>query len=178
MLLKLCHGFYIFLEKFLRWAVHPGLRASLLKLLGAEIGRGVRIHEVQMFNLKHGFGNLHVGDGAYIGIGCKLDLEGPLTIGARTSVSAGVTILTHEDAGTRQNSRLARLFPLRVKPTAIGSDCWVGANATVLCGVVIEDCVVIGAGSVVTRNIQGKVVAAGVPASPRRTIDVQGMATL
>lgn len=172
MLRKLRHGFCIFLEKVLRWVIHPGLRASLLRLLGANIGTGVRIHEVQIFNMSRGFGNLHIGDGTYIGIGCKLDLEGSLTIGARTSVSAGVTILTHENAGDRQNSRLARLFPPRTEPTVIGNDCWIGANATVLCGVAIEDCAVIGAGSVVTRDVPGKVMAAGVPASPRRTLDV------
>lgn len=169
---KLRHGFFIALEKLLHWAIHPGLRASLLKLFGADIGTGVRVHEIQLFNMSQGFRNLHIGDGAYVGIGCKFDLEGPLTIGARSSISAGVTVLTHEDAGSRQGSRLSSLFPLRVAPTVIGDDCWIGANATVLCGVAIEDCVVIGAGSVVTRDIPTKVVAAGAPALPRRTLAV------
>lgn len=166
------HGLFAALEKLLRWAIHPGLRAALLRLLGADIGTGVRVHEVQFFNLSRGFRNLHIGDGGYIGIGCKLDLEGPLSIGARTSISAGVTILTHEDAGTRQGSRLSGLFPLRVEPTVIGNDCWIGANAILLCGIAVEDCVVIGAGSVVTRDIKTRAMAAGVPASPRHTLAV------
>ena len=169
---KMRHGFFILLERLLRWAVHPGLRASLLKLFGADIGSGVRIHEIQLFNLGLGFRNLHIGGGVYVGIGCKLDLEGPLMIGARTSISNGVTILTHDDAGTRQYSRLSYLFPSRVERTVIGSDCWIGANATVLCGVVVGDCVVIGAGSVVTHDIQGNTMPCGVPASPRHTLTV------
>ncbi len=170
MLRKFRHGLFVLLEKLLRWSIHPGLRASLLKLFGADIGSNVRIHEIQLFNLSQGFRNLHVGDGVYIGIGCKFDLEGTLVIGARTSISTGVTILTHEDPGTRQASRLSGQFPHQVAPATLGSDCWVGANSTILCGVTIGDCVVIGAGSVVTRNVQSKVVAAGVPASQRRTL--------
>ena len=170
MLRKFRHGLFILLEKLLRWSIHPGLRASLLKLFGADIGSNVRIHEIQLFNLSQGLRNLHVGDGVYIGIGCKFDLEGAVVIGKRTSISTGVTILTHEDAGTRQGSRLSGLFPLRVEPTTVGSDCWVGANSTILCGVTIDDCVVIGAGSVVTNDFQSKVVVAGVPASQRHAL--------
>lgn len=167
---KFRHALFVLLEKLLRWSVHPGLRAFLLKLFGADIGSNVRIHEIQLFNLSHGLRNLHVGDGVYIGIGCKFDLEGALVIGARTSISTGVTILTHEDSGTQQGSRLSDIYPLRVAPTSIGSDCWVGANTTILCGVTIDDCAVIGAGSVVTGNVQSMVVVAGVPASKRHTL--------
>lgn len=50
------------------------------------------------------------------------------------------------------------------EPVRIGSDCWLGAMVAVLKGVTIGDGAVIGAGSVVTRDIPGYTIAAGVPA--------------
>lgn len=52
----------------------------------------------------------------------------------------------------------------------IGSDCWFGANVTVCPGVTIGDGCVIGAGSVVTRDIPAGSFAAGVPARVIRPI--------
>jgi acetyltransferase-like isoleucine patch superfamily enzyme len=46
----------------------------------------------------------------------------------------------------------------------IGNDCWVGANVTITSGITIGDHSVIGANSVVTRNIPSYVIAAGTPA--------------
>lgn len=172
MVRKLRHGTFILLDKLLRWVIHPGLRARLLRIFGADIGHGVRIHEVQLFNLSQGFRNLHIGDGAFVGPGCKFDLDGPLVIGARSSISVGVTILTHEDAGTFQRSKLIGQFAPKTTATHIGDDCWIGANAVVLCGIHIENCAVIGAGSVVTRDVSERSVAYGMPAVKRRTLDI------
>jgi acetyltransferase-like isoleucine patch superfamily enzyme len=49
-------------------------------------------------------------------------------------------------------------------PTFIGDRVWLGANVTVLKGVSIGDDAIIGAGSVVTKNIPEKAIAVGVPA--------------
>ena len=50
------------------------------------------------------------------------------------------------------------------KPVAIGNDCWFGANVVVCPGVTIGENSVVGAGSVVTRDIPANVVAVGNPA--------------
>ena len=63
--------------------------------------------------------------------------------------------------------------PARVcyaKPVKIGNDCWFGANVTVCPGVTIGDNCVIGAGSVVTRDIPANSFAAGVPCKVIRPI--------
>lgn len=172
MLSKLHHGLFIAVEKLLRWSVHPHLRARLFKLFGADIGRNVRIHEAQFFNLKNGFRNLHVADDVYIGPRCLLDLEGSLTVGARSTLSPGVTILTHQDPGSHHGIRILELFPARVAATTIGQDCWLGANVTVLAGVTLNNSVVIGAGSVVTRDVPAQTLAAGVPARPMRSLRI------
>lgn len=56
------------------------------------------------------------------------------------------------------------------KPVHIGNDCWFGASVTVCPGVTIGDGCVIGAGSVVTRNIPPHSFAAGVPCRVIRTL--------
>lgn len=56
------------------------------------------------------------------------------------------------------------------KPVKIGNNCWFGANVTVCPGVTIGNDVVIGAGSVVTKDIPDNVFAAGVPCKVIREI--------
>jgi maltose O-acetyltransferase len=55
------------------------------------------------------------------------------------------------------------------KPIVIGDNRWLGAGATVICGVTLGDNVVVGAGAVVTRSFGDNVVLAGVPARVIRT---------
>lgn len=55
-------------------------------------------------------------------------------------------------------------------PVHIGKNCWLGAGVIVLPGVTIGDNTVIGAGSVVTKNIPSKVVAVGNPCKVLREI--------
>ena len=49
---SLAHGAWLLVEKWLRWCINPRLRARVLALLGARIGRNVRIYEVQIFSLE------------------------------------------------------------------------------------------------------------------------------
>ena len=55
-------------------------------------------------------------------------------------------------------------------PVKIGNDVWVGGNSVILPGVTIGDGTVIGAGSVVTKDIPGGVIAAGNPCRVIRKI--------
>ena len=57
------------------------------------------------------------------------------------------------------------------KPVHIGNDCWFGANVVVCPGVTIGDACVIGAGSVVTKDIPSNSFAAGNPCRVIRTLD-------
>ena len=59
------------------------------------------------------------------------------------------------------------------KPVKIGNDCWFGANVVVCPGVTIGDNCVIGAGSVVTRDIPSNSFAAGVPCHVIREITAE-----
>lgn len=59
------------------------------------------------------------------------------------------------------------------KPIHVGNNVWIGANVVVLPGVTIGDNAVIGAGSVVTRDIPAGYVAYGNPCKPHRKIEDQ-----
>lgn len=56
-------------------------------------------------------------------------------------------------------------------PVHIGKNCWIGANAVILPGITIGDNVVVGAGSVVTKNLPDNVVAVGNPCRILREIN-------
>jgi acetyltransferase-like isoleucine patch superfamily enzyme len=165
------HGCWLIMEKLLRWCIHPRLRARVLALFGARIGHNVRIYEGQFFNLEKGFAALSVADDVHIGPGCRLDLRGPLVIGARSTLSPGVTIITHSDPGLSHNSAICKLYPPRADGVTIGSDCWIGTNVTILAGSALNDRVVVGAGSVVRDSIPSDSMAAGTPATVRKHLD-------
>ena len=81
-----------------------------------------------------------------------------IEIGDDVTMSIRVTLMAH-DAGTKKTTGYTRLGQIK-----IGNHVFLGANATVLPGVTIGDGAVIGAGSVVTRDVPAGTVAAGVPA--------------
>ena len=112
--------------------------------------------------------------GMKVGKGCDFVSPGPnfgsepylIEIGNNTTVSFDVAFVTH-DAGTRVLRNLATNE--KEKQTVIygkivvGNNCFIGCRSTILPGVKIGDNVIIGAGSVVNRDIPSNSVAAGVP---------------
>lgn len=88
-----------------------------------------------------------------------------IEIGDDVTMSIRVTVLTH-DASTKRTTGYTKLGAVK-----IGNRVFVGANATILPGVTIGDDAVIGAGSVVTRDVASGMVVAGVPARTICTID-------
>ena len=102
--------------------------------------------------------------------------DAPVVIGDDCCFGPGATIVTPLHPLLPDERRLLKLpdgSEKRVcyaKPVKIGSNCWFGANVTVCPGVTIGDNCVIGAGSVVTRDIQPDSLAAGVPCRVLRAI--------
>lgn len=167
---KLRHAIFIFLEKCLRWCIQPRLRASLLELFGAKIGRNVRVSECQFINLRRGFSNLALADDAYIGPGCLIDLENKVILGRGVTLSPRVTILTHSDPGSFHGSPLVTEFPVMSAPVRIGAYCWIGAGSTVLSGVEIGERTVVGAMALVKDDLPGAGLYGGIPARKIRPI--------
>lgn len=103
--------------------------------------------------------NIHLGTRVFFNFNCiVLDVCG-VRIGDYTLFGPGVQILTplHPlDADLRRQQEYG-------KPIEIGADVWVGGGALILAGVRIGSRTIIGAGSVVTRDIPDGVLAAGNP---------------
>ena len=130
----------------------------------------VRVNEVFFGNLIGGFQKLKLDDGVYIGPNCFFDLTGPIEIGARTAVSPSCSFLTHADPGSMCGNILAKHFPRKIESIHIGSDCWIGAGAILLCGVSIGNGSVVGAGAVVTKDVPDGVLVVGNPARILKSI--------
>ena len=81
-----------------------------------------------------------------------------ITIGDDVTMSIRVTVMAH-DASTKKN-----LGYTKIGQVHIGNHVFIGANTTILPGVTIGDYAVIGAGSIVTHDVQARTVVAGVPA--------------
>lgn len=96
-----------------------------------------------------------------------------VSIGDRVTITHGVKMVTH-DASTRlfraRHPGMNRRFGNKFGPICIGSDVFVGVNSIILPGVTIGDNVVIGAGSVVNKDVRSGVVVAGVPAKELCTL--------
>jgi maltose O-acetyltransferase len=106
---------------------------------------------------------ISIGNDTILGFNCFLDGAGNLEIGDNCLLAQNVSIFTANHRFNRTD------IPIKnqgydKRPVVIGSDVWIGANVIILPGVKIGNGCVIGAGSVVTKNIPNLSVAAGVPA--------------
>jgi len=108
-----------------------------------------------------------VGDYFFANRNCQIQDGGGVTFGDHVFIGPNCTFTTAEHAldAQQRNAGMEVAMPIRV-----GSSVWFGAGCTVLAGVTIGDNAVIGAGSVVTRDIPGNVIAAGVPCRVLRPI--------
>jgi len=104
-----------------------------------------------------------MGDNVSLSKGVKINSLESITIGNDVVIASGAGI-TDNDHGFADMHTPIRLQPSVSSPVAIEDDVWIGFNAAILKGVRIGGGSVIGAGSVVTRNIPPYSVAAGVPA--------------
>jgi len=112
-----------------------------------------------------GRGNLTIGDYCSFGEFTKIWNFEKINIGNDFMAAEGLTILTGgHDADT--------LVPI-MKKVSIGNRVWCGANVTIMPGVTIGNDVVIGAGTLVTKDIPNETIVAGVPGRIIRNVDME-----
>jgi acetyltransferase-like isoleucine patch superfamily enzyme len=104
--------------------------------------------------------------GNHVGIsGAIIDAQAPVSIGERVMLGANCSLLTTDYHPLDAKERFERIeATVRKAPIVIEDDVWVGANAIILKGVTIGARSIIGAGSVVTKDVAPGVVVAGNPA--------------
>jgi maltose O-acetyltransferase len=113
--------------------------------------------------------NIHCGENVYFNVNCVVLDASKVTIGSNALFGPGVQLYTAShpmDPPTRRTHSLAL-------PIHIGDDCWIGGNAIICPGVTIGNGCVIGAGSVVTKNIPDYSLAVGNPAKVIKKLEVR-----
>lgn len=118
-------------------------------------GEGTSVYDSSLI-----LGDVKVGFDTWIGPFTILDGSGGLEIGSHCSISAGVQIYSHD---TVQRSLGNETVPIDRAGTKIGSNCYLGPNVVVAKGVTIGDRVVVGANSLVLKDIPSDSKAFGTP---------------
>ena len=141
-------------------------RAAILKEIVSEMGENGFIQGPIAFHYgKH----TKIGKNFFGNFNLTIQDDAPVTIGDNCNFGPNVTIVTpcHPMLPEERKRILCGDGVVRrlcyAKPVVIGSDCWFGANVVVCPGVTVGDGCVIGAGSVVTRDIPPMTFAAGNP---------------
>lgn len=140
-------------------------RAELLKEMFAEIGEGCYIEPPLHSNW--GGHHVHFGKNVYANFNLTLVDDTHVYVGDCTMFGPNVTLAT---AGHPVLPELRAKGYQYNMPIHIGKNCWLGAGVVVLPGVTIGDNVVIGAGSVVTKDLPSNVVAVGNPCRVLREV--------
>ena len=139
-------------------------RKEILRSFLAEMGSGCWIEPP--FHANWGTGT-HLGNNVYANFNLTLVDDTDIYIGNDVMIGPNVTITT---AGHPVDPELRRKTAQFNLPVRIGNNVWIGAGAIILPGVTVGENSVIGAGSVVSRDIPPDVVAFGVPCRVQRRI--------
>jgi acetyltransferase-like isoleucine patch superfamily enzyme len=136
-------------------------RLSLVRIgAGSEIQRHCRIW---LGEENTDDPRLTIGNRVFIGQGTHLSVMRPLSIGHNTLIGAYCYLVTNQHRFSRRD------MPIRdqgydCQPLSVGEDAWIGAASTIMPGVTIEKGAIIGANSVVTKDVGAYEIWAGVPA--------------
>ena len=136
----------------------PERREEKLRSMFAELGEGCYVESPFHANFAGKF--VHFGKNVYANFNLTLVDDTHIYVGDYTMIGPNVTIAT---AGHPICPELRERGMQYNLPVRIGRNCWLGAGVVVLPGVTIGDNVVIGAGSIVTKDLPSNVVAVGNP---------------
>lgn len=135
-------------------------RALLLERLGS-VGEGAVVRPP--FHCDYGF-NIRLGSGVFLNFSCVILDVVEVVIGEGTQVGPGV----HIYAADHPRDPAVRRAGLELgRPVRIGANVWIGGSAVILPGITVGDDAVIGAGSVVTRDVEAGATVVGNPARKR-----------
>lgn len=141
-------------------------REQLLKEMFAELGSDCYIEPPLHSNW--GGKHVHFGKNVYANFNLTLVDDTHIYVGDYTMLGPNVTLAT---AGHPILPELREKAYQYNAPVKIGKNCWLGAGVIVLPGITIGDNTVIGAGSVVTKDVPSNVVAVGNPCRVLREIN-------
>ncbi len=147
----------------------PSLIKKREKIIRKLFGKTSKNFEIiSPFFCDYGY-NIEIGENFFCNFGCVILDAGKVKFGDNVFLAPNVNIYTVEHPIDPQERALYKEF---AKPITIGNNVWIGGNTTILPGVNIGDNTVIGAGSVVTKNIPQNVIAFGNPCKVFRKISL------
>jgi len=156
-------------RSFCRWPVHGNV-LELFRDGRLEVGEHVLL-EPGVWLTAPAPGRIRIGGGTFLNLGVQVAAHGLVEIGAHCMLANGCFV---SDADHRYDDP-ERPVPWQgftsKGPTRIGDNVWCGAHVVVTSGVTIGERCVIGANSVVTRDVPAFSVAAGAPARVVRTVE-------
>jgi maltose O-acetyltransferase len=145
----------------------PEVRERILKELVPHAGENLWIQPP--FYCDYGY-NMRVGERVFFNFNCVVLDVAPVHIGSRTMFGPNVQIYTATHPLNHIERASGREY---ANPITIGEDVWMGGSAVICPGVTIGDRSVIGAGSVVTKDIPADVFAAGNPCKVIRPLNAE-----
>ena len=126
------------------------------------VGNGSEVHHSCNFVAPE---NIEIGAYVYVGADCFINCAGRVIIKDGVSISSFVSILS-EDHVFQDATAVPYGQQMKLKPVVLERGVWIGLNVTILPGVNIGEGAIVGAGSVVTRDVDSGVIVAGNPAKP------------
>lgn len=129
----------------------------------------------QLTVLGHG-GNIRIGESCFIGEDARIWSCASITIGDRVLISHGVNIhdhISHSLSARSRHEHISQIFTsghpkvlddVPSAPIIIEDDAWIGFNSTILEGVTIGKGAVVGAATVVTKDVEAYAIVVGNPA--------------
>ena len=109
------------------------------------------------------FNNVSIGKNVVINSDCLMMAAGGITIEDEVMIAANAQLISN-------NHDLDNRWIITCKPVRICRRAWIGAGATILPGVTVGENAVVGAGSVVTKDVEADTIVAGNPAKVIRRI--------
>lgn len=141
-------------------------REKLMKEMFAEIGEGCYIEPP--FYANFGGKHVHLGKNIYFNFGTTMVDDTHIYIGDYTMFGPNVTVATAGHPILPEPRQQGYQYNMAVH---IGKNCWLGAGVIILPGITIGDNVVIGAGSIVTKDLPDNVIAVGNPCKILRKVN-------
>jgi acetyltransferase-like isoleucine patch superfamily enzyme len=146
--------------------IGPGVRVRVARGGQLEIHDEAYLDEGVVLQVASG-ARLVIGSGCFLGHHCTVAAEELVVLGDGAFLGELVSVRDHDHVvGARP-----RTSGVVTRPVTVGRDVWIGAKATVLRGVTVGEGAVIGAHALVRIDVPVRSLAAGIPATIRRTLD-------
>ncbi|EAQ40278.1 putative acetyltransferase [Dokdonia sp. MED134] len=150
-----------------RHKVFNFFKSNYMRAQGCEIGRDITFYPGIKINPAR---NIILGNNVDLAWGVIITTTGGVEIGDRTLIGYR-TLISSANHNIPSNREHIFGSGHTAKKVTIGRDCWIGGNSVIVAGVTIGDGAVVGAGSVVTKDVKPYTVVGGVPAKFLRERD-------